>query len=360
MLHHPSRHYARHWLTILNTRRYPKSLSIRSTTGNVSSDVGRGSWLLMLRSSLSTTTSSTNHTKDRGSVRAANIASFKVMDVLRRANELQDAGHHILHCEIGQPSTGAPQSVKQAAIKALQDPTQIMGYTDAFGILPLREKIIQQYHTNYTFHDPAVSLNDDNIKIPTTAQVIITTGSSAGFLLAFYAAFDVDDVVAIASVGYPCYRNILETVGCTLVHVPVNDEFKLTAHELQQEIHRRNINHLPPIKGLILSSPSNPTGSMLSPIELQELCQLCDRHHIQFVSDEIYHGISYGKPTVTALQYSKNVIVINSFSKYYSSMYTFVLFCFFFVLCHGLALLFIFLLLMLLDRTHEPDRVVAL
>jgi aspartate/methionine/tyrosine aminotransferase len=124
--------------------------------------------------------------------------------------------------------------------------------------------------------------------------------------------------VAIASSGYPCYRNILSALGCQQATIPINDEFKLTATELKAAIESRKVAGEEPIKGLILSSPSNPTGAMLSAMELKELCEVCDEHEIQFLSDEIYHGITYGKKEATALEFSKNAIIINSFSKYYS------------------------------------------
>ena len=241
------------------------------------------------------------------SVRASNVQSFKVMDVLERANALQAAGHAVLHCEVGQPATGAPAKVAQAARDAL-DQSHVMGYTDAFGLLELRTKIAEHYNRKYQISEP----------IP-TRRIVVTTGSSGAFLLAFTACFDVGDVVAVASSGYPCYRNILQALGCILCTIPLNSQFKLTAEELKTEIERRAQHNLPPIKGLILSSPSNPTGAMLLPDELRTLCKLTDQHDIQFLSDEIYHGISYGKPESTALEFSDKALVINSFSKYYSS-----------------------------------------
>ena len=241
------------------------------------------------------------------SVRASSVESFKVMDVLQRANELQAEGCEVLHLEVGQPETGAPKPVADAAVIALQEP-QVMGYTDAFGLLELRAKISKHYSEYYSLKEPV-----------DPSRIVVTTGSSGGFLLAFTACFDVGDTVAIASSGYPCYRNILTSLGCDLANVPINEEFKLTARELQEEIDRRKSSGEAPLKGLILSSPSNPTGAMLSPQELQELCELCDAEGIQFLSDEIYHGISYGKPEATALSYSSNAMVLNSFSKYYSS-----------------------------------------
>jgi aspartate/methionine/tyrosine aminotransferase len=242
------------------------------------------------------------------SKRASAVESFKVMNVLRRAIELQDMGHDVLHCEVGQPETGAPKTVSQAAVDALNEP-KVMGYTDAFGLLPLREKISEHYKNYYPELEHA----------PPTSRIVITTGSSGAFLLAFTACFDAGEVVAIASSGYPCYRNILSALGCELASVPLNDEFKLTAKELQKEMRRRQDAGEKAIKGLILSSPGNPTGAMLTPNELKELCHVCDSHGLSFISDEIYHGISYGNKEATALQYSQKAMVINSFSKYYSS-----------------------------------------
>jgi aspartate/methionine/tyrosine aminotransferase len=242
------------------------------------------------------------------SQRASSVASFKVMDVLQRANELQAAGHDVLHCEVGQPATGAPKGVADAAVAALTEP-QVMGYTDAFGLLALREKISQYYQTKYGL---------DAAQVPTN-RIVVTTGSSGGFLLAFTGCFDTGDYVAIASSGYPCYRNILGALGCKMASIPINEEFKLTATELRHEIARRREAGEDPMKGLVLSSPSNPTGSMLNPDELKELCELCEAENIQFLSDEIYHGISYGTEEATALQFSSKALIINSFSKYYSS-----------------------------------------
>jgi aspartate/methionine/tyrosine aminotransferase len=243
--------------------------------------------------------------------RAAGVESFKVMDVLQRANELQAAGHTVWHCEVGQPETGAPGAVARAAIEALQGPSsQVMGYTDSFGLPSLRRKIAEHYRRRYQLE----------AQVP-TSRIVVTTGSSGAFLLAFTACFDPGDVIAIASSGYPCYRNILQALGCQLANVPINTEFKLTAKELLSEITRREQTGEKPIKGLILSSPSNPTGAMLSADELEELCRVTDECGIQFLSDEIYHGISYGKKEATALQFSSKAIVINSFSKYYSSEY---------------------------------------
>jgi aspartate/methionine/tyrosine aminotransferase len=241
-----------------------------------------------------------------------------VIIVLRRANELQAQGQRVLHCEVGQPETGAPTAVAHAAVAALTNvnPRMVMGYTDSFGLFELRAKIAQHYAKYYNNSNETTE-----IVIP-TSRIVVTTGSSGAFLLAFTACFDAGDVVAIASSGYPCYRNILQALGCEICNVSINQDFKLTANELRIEIARRIKQDLQPLKGLILSSPSNPTGAMLTPNELRDLCHLADEYNIQFLSDEIYHGISYGIEEATALQFSPNVVVINSFSKYYSSTYT--------------------------------------
>jgi aspartate/methionine/tyrosine aminotransferase len=252
-----------------------------------------------------TTASASARATATASQRGSSVPSFKVMDVLQRANELQAEGHNVIHCEVGQPESGAPASVAAAAVESLTG-KQVMGYTDAFGLLALRQKIADHYLKKYK-----VSVNLKNI--------VVTTGSSGAFLLAFTACFDTGDTVAIASSGYPCYRNILGAVGCEVATVKINSEFKLTAKELKQEIISRRQDNEKPIKGLILSSPANPTGAMLTPDELKGLCQLCDEEGIHFLSDEIYHGISYGMEEATALSYSTNALIINSFSKYYSS-----------------------------------------
>jgi aspartate/methionine/tyrosine aminotransferase len=213
----------------------------------------------------------------------SSIPSFKVMDVLQRANQLESQGLTIYHCEVGQPESGAPKNVSSAAVAALNgSPAESrLGYTDAFGLMPLREKISNHYLKKYG-NIPKERMGAE--------RIVVTTGSSGGFLLAFTACFDVGDTVAVASSGYPCYRNILQALGCHLANVPINEEFKLTACELRKEIEQRKEKGLEKLKGLILSSPSNPTGAMLSVDELKELCELCEEESIRFLSDEIYHG----------------------------------------------------------------------
>lgn len=179
------------------------------------------------------------------------------------------------------------------------------------GIEPLRQRIAKSYAERYQAQDGSPLQVDPS-------QVVVTTGSSGAFLITFLAAFNPGDVVCIASAGYPCYRNILNALGCEVVSVPVNEDFKVTAKELDRVVRRLGFWRWKKVKGLILSSPSNPTGAMLTPEELKGLCDYCDKKKITFISDEIYHHISYGKKEASALQYSDKTIVINSFSKYYS------------------------------------------
>ncbi len=233
------------------------------------------------------------------------------MEILGQAIDLEKAGHKVCHLEVGQPQSGAPKKVLKSAEHHLR--TNRLGYTNSQGIEPLRKRIAQHYAERYT-KDQGVAcvplqVDPDN--------VVVTTGSSGAFLITFLAAFDSGDVVCIASAGYPCYRNILTALGCEVVSVPVNDEFKVTAAELDTVV-KKLAAKKKKVKGLILSSPSNPTGAMLTPAELKGLCEYCDDARITFISDEIYHHISYGKKEASALSYSDKAIVINSFSKYYS------------------------------------------
>ena len=238
----------------------------------------------------------------------SNIESFKVMDVVARATILESEGRSICHMEVGQPSTGAPSLVLNAARDILDK--NILGYTAAMGISDLRQKIATHYSHKY-----GTTVSPD--------RVVVTTGSSAGFCMAFLGCFDAGQSVALCSSGYPCYRNIMKATGIHSVNIAVNKEFKITAEELKKEVNRRSTEGESPLSGLILSSPGNPTGAMLTPHELEELCGVCEKNNILFLSDEIYHGISFGlngerKEEASAVQYSESCIVINSFSKYFS------------------------------------------
>ena len=225
------------------------------------------------------------------------VPPFIVMDVLRAANEREAAGEQVLHLEVGQPGTPAPAAVRAAAKAALADAR--LGYTDALGVRSLRARIARSYAELYD-----VTLDP--------RRVIVTTGSSGGFLLAFLASFEPGDRVALAAPGYPAYRNILSTLGVEPVLLPCD-----LAHRFQPTVELLD-QVAPPLDGLILASPSNPTGTKLGRAALSDLVDYCAARGVRLVSDEIYHGIAYEAPAVSALELTGEVIVINSFSKYYS------------------------------------------
>ena len=225
------------------------------------------------------------------------IPPFIVMDVMRAAYEREVAGHHVLHMEVGQPGTAAPKPVLDAA-KAALDENRI-GYTGAFGLPELRHRLSGHYREVY-----GVDVPDE--------RIVVTTGSSGAFVLSFLGVFDPGDRVALASPGYPAYRNILRALDVEPVNLLVGPEtnFQPTP-ELLDRIDGR-------LDGLIIASPSNPTGTMIPAAELRTLAAYCQNRNIRLISDEIYHGITYGERAETALSFNNEAIVINSFSKYFS------------------------------------------
>ncbi|MEQ3550976.1 pyridoxal phosphate-dependent aminotransferase [Pseudonocardia nematodicida] len=229
----------------------------------------------------------------------AAVAPFHVMDVWAAAAVRAREHGDLINLSAGQPSTQAPEPVRAAAIAALQ--SEVLGYTVAPGIPELRDAVAGHYRRTY---DLAVDPSD----------VVLTTGSSGGFLLAFLAAFDAGDRVAMARPGYPCYRNILAALGCEVVELACGPEtrFQPTV-EMLEELDE-------PVKGLVVASPANPTGTVLAPAELAALASYCEERGIQLVSDEIYHGISFpGSPaTTSAWATSREALLVNSFSKYFS------------------------------------------
>ncbi|MDP6883916.1 MAG: pyridoxal phosphate-dependent aminotransferase [Rhodospirillales bacterium] len=231
-------------------------------------------------------------TADRG-----RVPPFIVMDVMRAANEAEARGERVLHLEVGQPSTGAPALVVERAKAALG--RERLGYTDALGIPALRQGIAGHYRTAY-------GMEVD------WRRVVVTTGSSGAFILAFLAAFDVGDRVALASPGYPAYRNILQAQGVDVVDLAVGPE---TNFQPTPEILDAVDGGL---DGLIVASPSNPTGTMMGKADLKSLCTYCAAAGIRVVSDEIYHGITYDEAASSALAFTDDALVINSFSKYFS------------------------------------------
>ncbi|WP_445168339.1 pyridoxal phosphate-dependent aminotransferase [Mycolicibacterium sp. Dal123E01] len=229
----------------------------------------------------------------------AGIPPFYVMDVWRAAAERQRTHADLVNLSAGQPSVGAPEPVRAAAAAALE--ANQLGYTVALGIPELRAGIAGSYADRYGLD---VSADD----------VVVTTGSSGGFLLAFLACFDVGDRVAIASPGYPCYRNILSALGCEVVEIPCGPQtrFQPTAQMLAELD--------PPVQGVIVASPANPTGTVIPPEELAAIAAWCDKTGTRLISDEVYHGLVYpGAPeTSCAWQTSRNAVVANSFSKYFA------------------------------------------
>ncbi len=229
--------------------------------------------------------------------RRGTVPSFIVMDVLREANRLQAAGRSILHLEVGQPGTAAPTAVRAAAARLAGEAR--LGYTDALGIPALRARIADHYRQTYgAAIDPA--------------RVVITNGASGAFSLAFLACFDAGDRVALAAPGYPAYRHILAALDLEPVLLPAEaeDGFQPTPALLDRLAGR--------IDGLIVANPANPTGTMLTPNALKAVADWCDGAGVRLISDEIYHGITYGPPAATALSVSADGLVINSFSKYFS------------------------------------------
>lgn len=226
----------------------------------------------------------------------ANVPPFHVMDVLSAANARQRAQGDVVSLAAGQPSAAAPRAVLAKAKAALDGP---LGYTEQLGIPELRTAIARHYDDRYVLD---VDKND----------VVVTTGSSGGFLLAFLAAFDAGDRVALARPGYPAYRNILTALGCDVVELPCGAEtrFQPTVAMLEAA---------GPLDGVIVASPANPTGTVLAAGELAAIAGWCVERGVQLVSDEIYHGISYGadEPS-SAWQFSREAIVVNSFSKYFA------------------------------------------
>lgn len=228
--------------------------------------------------------------------RRAAIDPFIVMEVMRVANERAASGGDVIHMEIGQPSTAAPAKVREAAQKALE--RDLIGYTDALGLPQLRRRIAQHYREFYDVEVPA-------------ARIAVTTGSSGGFLLGFLAAFDPGDRVALAMPGYPCYRHILTALGLEPVLVSTGPETKY-----QPDI--AALDRIDgKIDGLIIASPSNPVGAVMGEAQLRAISDWCRRKGVRLVSDEIYHGITFGAAAATAAPLN-DAIVINSFSKYFS------------------------------------------
>ena len=223
------------------------------------------------------------------------VDSFIVMDVMESARKAESKGQHIIHMEIGQPGTPAPKIAKEYLSKKIH--SNNLGYTVSLGLPELRKKISKLYGEWYN-----LDLNPE--------RVVVTNGSSGEFILSFTSLFDSGERVGIGSPGYPSYRQILKSLD--LVPVDIQTEMQNSFQPIPTDIEKNNI------KGLLVASPANPTGSMLDKQSLKNLITTAKENNVSFISDEIYHGIEYEKKATTALEITDDCYVINSFSKYFS------------------------------------------
>ena len=230
--------------------------------------------------------------------RRSAIDPFIVMDVMAEANARQAEGHDIIHMEVGQPGTPAPRAARERAVEALGKDR--LGYTEALGLPELRARIAR-----YTAERYGVAIAPE--------RVVVTAGSSAGFVLAFLALFDAGDAIGLPSPGYPCYRQIAKALGLNarLIETSGQGRWMPTTGDVDRLA-------ADGAAGLLLASPNNPTGTMALAPRLQEIAEACRRHRLWLISDEIYHGLEYEAPAETALAHSDEAIVVNSFSKYFS------------------------------------------
>ena len=230
--------------------------------------------------------------------RRSEVPPFMVMDVMAAAARIEAAGGRVVHMEVGQPAAPAPSTARAAARAAL-DMGRI-GYTETLGIPSLRARIARHYADAY-----ALALDP--------ARVVVTTGSSGGFILAFLALFEPGDRVALANPGYPPYRHILTALGCepVLIETAAETRWALTPEALIAA-HRKV-----PLKGVLVASPANPTGTMMDADALSRLIAVAEAEGIRVISDEIYHGLDYAFAAETAANFSERALVINSFSKYF-------------------------------------------
>ncbi|OVE95449.1 1-aminocyclopropane-1-carboxylate deaminase [Allorhizobium ampelinum] len=228
------------------------------------------------------------------------VEPFHAMDILAEANRLKAAGHKVISLAVGQPGAPAPERAIRAAEVALR--AAQIGYTDALGRADLRQGLADYYRRR---HGTEVAAE----------RIMVTTGSSAGFNLAFLALFEAGDAVAIARPGYPAYRNILKALGLVVIEVPVgpDTDYTLTPDSLERAARAAGVR----LKGVLLASPANPTGTVTGRAALQRLALWCDDNGVSFISDEIYHGLTYGVEEASAVEFAPDAVVINSFSKYY-------------------------------------------
>jgi len=228
----------------------------------------------------------------------SDVPAFMVMDVMAAAARIEAAGGRVIHMEVGQPAAAAPATAIAAARAALASGR--LRYTETLGMPTLRARIARHYHETYGLTvDPA--------------RVVVTTGSSGGFILAFLALFEPGDRVAVALPGYPPYRHILRALGCEPVAIETTQATRWAiTPEMLLAAHRQA-----PLKGVLVASPANPTGTMMTAQALADLIAAAEGEGIRFISDEIYHGLDYAFAAETAARLSDSAVIINSFSKYF-------------------------------------------
>ena len=227
----------------------------------------------------------------------AQIPPFEAMEAFREASELKAAGKDIIHLTLGQPARPAPKEVLDAVARAIR--SEPIGYTDAPGLMLLRERIAKHYGEKY------------NVDLP-ARRIFLTAGSSAATFLALLAGFDAGQKIAIAQPCYPAYPNMMKATNLEPVYIATDETTSFQPRAQHLASLEPNRPH-----GLIIASPSNPAGTILEKEHLKSLAEYCEDFRIRLISDEIYHGISYGKETATAAAFSRHAFVVNSFSKYY-------------------------------------------
>lgn len=247
-------------------------------------------------------TSSPDHSSQQiARSQRSRVEPFRVMEVIDLATARQASHGDMISLSAGQPSTPAPQPVLQAARAMLDE--EILGYTPTLGIAPLREKIAAMHEQRYGYQvDPG--------------SVVVTAGSSGGFTMLFLAAFDPGDVVALARPSYPAYRNTLAALGCEVVEFDPIDQERFQPCVQDLELLTAELGR--PLAGVVIASPANPTGAIISPEDLEGVARWCEEQGTLLVSDEIYHGISFGRRCASAWEFSRSGVVIGSFSKYFS------------------------------------------
>ena len=226
------------------------------------------------------------------------VPAFLAMAVMNASSQLEAAGANVVHLEVGQPSSPPPEAVNRALTSALAK-TSTHGYSLAFGETALRRRIAAHYGDFY-----GVAADPD--------QIVITPGSSLGFALAFLAAFDRGDRIALATPGYPAYRNLMLALGIEPMLLPARAE-----EGWVPDLEALTAGDAPLPDGILLASPANPTGVVMSDEEVKSICEWCDRNGVRLIMDEIYHGLTFGARPATALSFSDSAIIVNSFSKYY-------------------------------------------